>query len=71
MLSCYRDGISKEILDFNNFHFLTLQRNGTISGTALEFAKKITTKNIFFVGLDLQGSKGFQHILPNEMEKNN
>ena len=71
VLGCYRDGISKEILDFENFHFLTLERNGTISGTALEFAKKITTNNIFFAGLDLQGSKGFQHILPNEIETNN
>lgn len=69
----YNDGISTEILQELNepkISSVLLNRNGTVSGTALDFAKQITTKNIYLLGLDLAGSKSFQHTNPNILEKN-
>lgn len=68
----YIDGISSKLFT-NKKDFLFAQRNGTVSGTALEFAIENSTENsqIFFCGLDLSCGKGFQHTQPNELEQNN
>lgn len=69
----YNDGISSEIfkeLNEQKLYSVLLNRNGTVSGTALDFAKNITTRNVYLLGLDLAGSKSFQHTNPNILEKN-
>ena len=68
----YKDGLSKEL--FKLFPFeksVEAERNGTVSGTALKYALKISDKDIFFAGLDMANAKGFQHTQPNELEINN
>lgn len=67
----YTDGLSSLISSFTNISFLEAKRNGTISGTALEFAVKYFTTDIYFMGLDLANHKGFQHAQDNELELNN
>lgn len=67
----YGDGYSSTILKLSNIESLTARRNGTVSGTALEFALKYSDSDIFFCGLDLCNQKGFQHCQPNENELNN
>ncbi|MCR4953704.1 MAG: DUF115 domain-containing protein [Treponema sp.] len=67
----YVDGISENFFIITKTSFITAQRNGTVSGTALNFAESITNGEIFLCGLDLSVSKGFQHSQPNELEKNN
>ena len=67
---CYPDGLSKSICLLSQIPFTQAQRNGTISGTALELALEITSDKIYFCGLDLAEAKGFQHTQPNELELN-
>lgn len=64
----YCDGFSKNLLDNLNLRFDPAERNGTVSGTAVLLAQKLTEKNIYVCGLDLHNSKGFQHTLPNALE---
>ena len=70
----YSDGVSKQILYFTEFNFsnaILAERNGTVSGTALDFALSNFEGKIFFSGLDMANQKGFQHEQPNEIEINN
>lgn len=71
IISSYRDGICKKIFDICDINYLSLERNGTVSGTALKLALQLTNKNIYFFGLDLQEGIGFQHFEPNEIEITN
>ena len=64
----YTDGFDKTIFDSMNIKYTEAVRNGTISGTALEFALSITDKNVYMAGLDLESNRGFVHIQPNELE---
>lgn len=64
----YCDGFSKKILDALNLDFDIAERNGTVSGTAVVLATKLTEKNTYVCGLDLHSSKGFQHTMPNALE---
>lgn len=64
----YCDGFSRKILDALNLNFDSAERNGTVSGTAVLLAAKLTEKNIYVCGLDLHSSKGFQHTMPNALE---
>lgn len=66
----YNDSPFLEIIKESKIPFYEVQRNGTISGTALKFAQKLTDSNIYFCGLDLIEQKGFQHTQPNELELN-
>ena len=68
----YKDGLSKELFKLFPFeNSVEAERNGTVSGTALKYALKISNKDIFFAGLDMANAKGFQHTQPNELEINN
>lgn len=67
----YEDGFTKSVINKASFITMTAKRNGTVSGTALDFALQYSSKSIFFFGLDLAASKGFQHTQPNEIELNN
>ena len=64
----YCDGFSKKLLDNMNLQFAPAERNGTVSGTAVSLALKLTEKNIYVCGLDLHSAKGFQHTMPNALE---
>lgn len=67
----YEDGISNELFNFLDFKYVNAKRNGTVSGTALDLIKNLTTENIFFCGLDLKQISGYSHTQPNELEINN
>lgn len=62
----YSDGFSSRF--FSDFNFMTAERNGTVSGTAVEFALKLTDSKVYICGLDLACSKGYQHTMPNALE---
>lgn len=47
---------------------MTAERNGTVSGTALKLALRLTTGNVYFCGLDLSSGNGLQHCPPNVLE---
>lgn len=65
----YPESMGEFLFKNLNIPFFYARRNGTVSGTALEFAMQITEKNIYFCGLDLSPSPSFQHAEPNELEK--
>lgn len=67
----YNDGICTKLLKHIDFPAIQAKRNGTVSGTALEFTEEHFSSSIYFTGLDLQSTKGFQHIQPNILEINN
>lgn len=64
----YNDSPSDEVL-YNMIENLTpASRNGTVSGTAVNFALNLTDGNIFVCGLDLDSNKSFSHTQPNYLE---
>ena len=65
----YGDGISEAFIKEFNISATRAYRNGTVSGTAAQFALSLTDGNVYFCGLDLAPSKGFSHAQPNELEK--
>lgn len=67
----YCDNYDDSIFKNFNISYLKAQRNGTISGTALELALSLTDENIYFAGLDLEANKNFVHTQPNELEIEN
>lgn len=68
-LSYAKDFNSEEkIEDFLKIPYLIAERNGTVSGTAVNLALQLTKSNIFFTGLDLSSSASFQHARPNALE---
>lgn len=66
----YEDGISSKLSNQSDLSFFTAKRNGTVSGTALQFAIQYSSKEIFFFGLDLACNNGYQHANPNELQTN-
>ena len=68
---CYKNSIGETLFKKMNIPFLYAQRNGTVSGTAAILAYSLTNKNIYFCGLDLCSSKGFNHTMPNCLAKIN
>ena len=67
----YPDGPGKELLKAAKIPFVISQRNGTVAGTALDFAMEITSGNIYFCGLDQAPSPALQHTQPNNLEIDN
>ena len=66
---CYDDDeLSKKFFAALGIPFMQARRNGTVSGTALEFFLANGTKEIFFAGLDLTNGKTFAHAQPNALE---
>lgn len=68
LLLTYPDGSASELVNTMGIPGIPGLRNGTVSGTAVDFAKKITTSSVFCFGLDLAPSKGLQHTNPNQIE---
>lgn len=64
----YSDGFSKKLFNFLQLKTDNAERNGTVSGTAVNFAENLTNSKIFICGLDLCSSKGYQHTMPNALE---
>lgn len=67
----YTDGIETVLTESVNIKTTKINRNGTVSGTALELALSLSDKNIYFAGLDLSLQKGFQHTQNNALETEN
>lgn len=66
---CYDDDeLSKKLFAALDIPFMQARRNGTVSGTALEFFLAHGEKEIFFAGLDLSNGKTFAHAQPNALE---
>lgn len=69
LLLNYQDGISAKLIEKLKVTYTKAQRNGSVSGSALDFALENSNESpIYFCGLDLASNKGFQHINPNEIE---
>lgn len=66
----YGDGLSADLFANTENISFPAERNGTVSGTALKLAMKLTNSDIFFTGLDLYSSKKSSHTEPNELEIN-
>ncbi|MBR1911808.1 MAG: DUF115 domain-containing protein [Treponema sp.] len=67
----YGDGIAESFLYNHHIPSMPAYRNGTVSGTAAQFALSITDGNVFFCGLDLSPTNGYAHTQPNELERFN
>lgn len=66
---CYGDDVlSRKICAAAGIEYMDAKRNGTVSGTALEFFLSQCGEDIFFAGLDLAPSKNLSHAEPNELE---
>lgn len=68
---CYEDGLSNKLFTLSKIPFMKAERNGTVSGTAFELAKSLSNNPVYFCGLDLKETTGFQHTQPNELENEN
>lgn len=66
----YPDYTNKYFFDKTKLFSVKTNRNGTVSGNALEVAKQLTSSNIYFVGLDLATTNSYQHTQPNILEIN-
>lgn len=64
----YSDGSLSSLASSCGFSMMHAERNGTVSGTAAEFALSITSGPVFFCGLDLSSCTGFQHARPNMLD---
>lgn len=64
----YGDGIETMLLNYCNIPYMHALRNGSVSGTAADFALRITSGAVYFCGLDLKNGAGYAHTLPNELE---
>ena len=66
-----------ELFETTDFPHVRALRNGTVSGTALDFALKVSSASVFICGLDLseenyRGKNGVpSHALPNILEAQN
>ena len=67
----FSDGIESTLLKKITDCTLNAERNGTVSGTAVELALSLTDKDVFCFGLDLFAGKGKQHADPNIIENSN
>ncbi len=65
---CYADGLEQALLQSIGCPFILTKRNGTVAGTALEFAFSFTDGKIFLAGFDQAPAPGFQHTQPNALE---
>lgn len=67
----YGDGLESSVLSYCGIQAAHAERNGTVSGTAAEFALNITSGPVFLCGLDLNAPAGYQHAQPNSLEVRN
>ena len=67
----YQDGAGSALLPRCGIPSFSAERNGTVSGTALEAALSMTSGPVFLCGLDLASARGFQHTMPNALDSQN
>lgn len=67
----YSDGLETKLFKETGIKGLEVNRCGTVSGTALDLAEKLSSGDIYFSGLDLHAQKGFQHTQKNSLETGN
>jgi hypothetical protein len=67
-LSYPDSSLAKTLLALRGIPPVTVERNGTVSGTALSLAFALSAGPVFFCGLDLAPGAGYQHALPNPRE---
>ncbi|MGI5096536.1 DUF115 domain-containing protein [Treponema socranskii] len=65
----YGDGLAANLFAACGIPSMKIERNGTVSGSALDFARSITDGSVFLCGLDMAPASGFQHARPNALEK--
>lgn len=65
----YDDSIAVPLLRVCDIPAMRAAQNGTVSGTAVEFALALTSGNVYLCGLDLATAQGFQHTQPNALEQ--
>lgn len=65
----YTGSLAEPLCRAAGLPFMHAQRNGTVSGTALQLALALTSGSVFLCGLDLAPAIGFQHTQPNALEK--
>ena len=64
----YSDFFQKMLFEKSGVHSIHLERNGTVTGCAINFALNFTDNEIYTVGMDLEKTKGFIHTMPNNLE---
>lgn len=67
----YCDNFDNTIYEELKIPYIKANRNGTISGTAVDLALSLTDSEIYLSGIDMETSKGFVHTQPNELETEN
>lgn len=69
---CYEDdALSKKLFEALKIEPILFKRNGTVSGSALDFFLSQSDENIFFAGLDLQNFIDKSHARPNALDTEN
>lgn len=65
----YSDLANSIFFDITKIKGIFSNRNGTVSGNALELALQLTDNNIYTIGLDLQKNNGYTNAQPNKIEQ--
>ena len=65
----YGDGFAASLFAACGIPSMKIERNGTVSGSALDFARSITDGSVFLCGLDMAPASGLQHAQPNVLEE--
>ena len=65
----YGDGFAASLFAACGIPSMNIERNGTVSGSALDFAQSVTDGSVFLCGLDMAPSSGLQHARPNALEE--
>lgn len=64
LLLNHGNSFEKDIIEAGKIPSIKLPENGTVAGTALEFALKQSRSEIFLLGLDLESSDLVSHVTP-------
>lgn len=65
----YGDSLEGILMDSCGIPSMPACRNGTVSGTAVEFALSISSGAIYCCGLDMESGDGLPHSQPNALEQ--
>ena len=63
------ESIESRLLALLKIAALGVMRNGTVAGTALSFARSLTSGPVLFCGLELAQGAGYQHARPHAREE--
>lgn len=67
----YNSPFTESLLKINNIKYMKAKENGTVAGSAVEFALEYSNKNIYLAGLDLGPGKNSFHARPGVQETRN